>query len=246
MKKNAERSSRRNWGESKMARVGEELKKNRLDANMTLKQVAKKLGVSESFVNEVEQGRKVVNEDLLKRFSKVFDKNISTMGLGSLEEAAQTESVARTKEVIKKEVYVAPKTPVNELWNQAFGENIKNVPVFDETMKSPISHKGYVVEGKKIEGFPMDKVLLVKSGSEDLKGYGIMKGDLLFGVEAKDIQGTSFMLVSVQGKNLLRRVKNLNNGSVELLSYREKEEVRKVPVKDVLPLVKFHKLERAL
>ncbi len=246
MKKNAERSSRRNWGESKMARVGEELKKNRLDANMTLKQVAKKLGVSESFVNEVEQGRKVVNEDLLKRFSKVFDKNISTMGLGSLEEAAQTESVARTKEVIKKEVYVAPKTPVNELWNQAFGENIKNVPVFDETMKSPISHKGYVVEGKKIEGFPMDKVLLVKSGSEDLKGYGIMKGDLLFGVEAKDIQGTSFMLVSVQGKNLLRRVKNLNNGSVELLSYREKEEVRKVPIKDVLPLVKFHKLERAL
>ena len=246
MKKIAERSSRRNWGESKMARVGEELKKNRLDANMTLKQVAKKLGVSESFVNEVEQGRKVVNEDLLKRFSKVFDKNISTMGLGSLEEAAQTESVARTKEVIKKEVYVAPKTPVNELWNQAFGENIKNVPVFDETMKSPISHKGYVVEGKKIEGFPMDKVLLVKSGSEDLKGYGIMKGDLLFGVEAKDIQGTSFMLVSVQGKNLLRRVKNLNNGSVELLSYREKEEVRKVPIKDVLPLVKFHKLERAL
>lgn len=246
MKKNAERSIRKNWGESKMARVGEELKKNRLDANMTLKQVAKKLGVSESFVNEVEQGRKVVNEDLLKRFSKVFDKNISTMGLGSLEEAAQTESVARTKEVIKKEVYVAPKTPVNELWNQAFGENIKNVPVFDETMKSPISHKGYVVEGKKIEGFPMDKVLLVKSGSEDLKGYGIMKGDLLFGVEAKDIQGTSFMLVSVQGKNLLRRVKNLNNGSVELLSYREKEEVRKVPIKDVLPLVKFHKLERAL
>ena len=120
------------------------------------------------------------------------------------------------------------------------------MPVFDETMKSPISHKGYVVEGKKIEGFPMDKVLLVKSGSEDLKGYGIMKGDLLFGVEAKDIQGTSFMLVSVQGKNLLRRVKNLNNGSVELLSYREKEEVRKVPIKDVLPLVKFHKLERAL
>ncbi|WP_313120579.1 helix-turn-helix domain-containing protein [Proteiniclasticum ruminis] len=229
-----------------MARVGEELKKNRLDANMTLKQVAKKLGVSESFVNEVEQGRKVVNEDLLKRFSKVFDKNISTMGLGSLEEAAQTESVARTKEVIKKEVYVSPKTPVNELWNQAFGENIKNVPVFDETMKSPISHKGYVVEGKKIEGFPMDKVLLVKSGSEDLKGYGIRKDDLLFGVEAKDIQGTSFMLVSVQGKNLLRRVKNLNNGSVELLSYREKEEVRKVPIKDVLPLVKFHKLERAL
>lgn len=229
-----------------MARVGEELKKNRLDANMTLKQVAKKLGVSESFVNEVEQGRKVVNEDLLKRFSKVFDKNISTMGLGSLEESVQAESVERTKEVIKKEVYVAPQTPVNELWNQAFGENIKNVPVFEESMKNPVSHKGFVVEGKKIEGFPMDKVLLIKSGSEDLRGYGIMKGDLLLGVEAKDIQGTSFMLVKVQGKNLLRRVKNLHNGSIELMTFTLKEEVRKLPLKDVEPLVKFHKLERSL
>lgn len=229
-----------------MARVGEELKKNRLDANMTLKQVAKKLGVSESFVNEVEQGRKVVNEDLLKRFSKVFDKKISTMGLGSLEESVQVESVERTKEVIKKEVYVAPQTPVNELWNQAFGENIKNVPVFEESMKNPVSHKGFVVEGKKIEGFPMDKVLLIKSGSEDLRGYGIMKGDLLLGVEAKDIQGTSFMLVKVQGKNLLRRVKNLHNGSVELMTFTLKEEVRKLPLKDVEPLVKFHKLERSL
>jgi transcriptional regulator with XRE-family HTH domain len=48
-----------------MARVGEELKKARLDANMSLKQLAKKLGVSESFINEVEQGRRVVNEAFL-------------------------------------------------------------------------------------------------------------------------------------------------------------------------------------
>lgn len=113
-------------------------------------------------------------------------------------------------------------------------------------MKNPVSHKGFVVEGKKIEGFPMDKVLLIKSGSEDLRGYGIMKGDLLLGVEAKDIQGTSFMLVKVQGKNLLRRVKNLHNGSVELMTFTLKEEVRKLPLKDVEPLVKFHKLERSL
>lgn len=64
-----------------MARVGEELKKSRLEANMSMKQVAKKLGVSESFVNEVELGRRIVNEDLIKRFSKVFNKKIGSMGL---------------------------------------------------------------------------------------------------------------------------------------------------------------------
>jgi len=238
-------SIKRNWGEY-MARVGEELKKARLDANMSTKQAAKKLGVSESFINEVEQGRRVINEDLIKRFSKVFSKNVSTMGLGSLEESVQTESFTRTKEVIKKEVYVAPKTPVNELWNQAFGENIKNVPLFEESLKAPIAHKSFVVEGKKIHGHAMDKVLMVKVSSEELRGYGLVKGDLLLGVEAKDIQGTAFMLVKVSGKNLLRKVRNLNNGSVELFSFHTKEEVLRKPIKEVEPLVKFYKLERTL
>ena len=226
-----------------MARVGEELKKSRLEANMSMKQVAKKLGVSESFVNEVELGRRIVNEDLIKRFSKVFNKKVGTMGLGSLEESAQSESFERTKETIKKEVYVAPKTPVNELWNQAFGENIKNVPIFGYDLKNPLGHQSHVVEKKKIDGYPMDKVVMLKVENDDLKGYRIQKGDLVSGVEAKEIQGTQMMLLSYKGKHLLRKIRNLNNGNVELLTFNETQRSEIVPLKEVTILLKLYKVE---
>jgi len=230
-----------------MARVGDELKKSREESGMTLKQVAKKLGVSESFVSEVEQGRRVINEDLIKRFSKVFDKKIATIGLGSLEEtAAQSESFERTKAAIKKEVYVAPKTPVNDLWNQAFGENIKNVPIYDYEMKNPVAHKSHVVENRKIDGHPMDKVAMLKVENDDLKGYRIHKGDLVTGVEAKDIQGTQIMLITYKGKNILRKVRNLNNGNVELLNFNESQRSEIVPIKEVKTVLKLYKVEVSL
>lgn len=227
-----------------MARVGEELKKSREEAKMTMKQLAKKLGVSESFINEVEQGRRVVNEDLMKRYSKVLNKNIKTMGLGSLEEMAESESVTRTKEVIKKETYIPPKTPVNELWNQAFGENIKNVPIFDLEMKKPIGHRSFVVENKKIDGYPQDKVMMFKVQNDDLKAYRIQKGDYLIAHEHKDIKSGSIMLVSYQDKKLLRMVKNLNNGTVELIHGQNQSQI--VPIKEITVFAQMDKLEITL
>lgn len=224
-----------------MARVGEELKKSREEAKMSMKQLAKKLGVSESFINEVEQGRRVVNEDLMKRFSKVLNKNMKTMGLGSLEEAAQSESFERTKQTIKKEVYTPPKTPVNELWNQAFGENIKNVPIYDLDMKKPIDHRSFVVEKKKIEGYPMDKVMMFKVSNDDLKVYRIQKGDLLIAHEHKDIKSGSIMLVSYQDKRMLRMVKNLNNGTVELIHGQNQSQI--VPLKEITVFAQIDKVE---
>jgi len=226
-----------------MARVGEELKKSRIDSNMTVKQVAKKLGVSESFVNEVEQGRKVINEELLNRFSKVFKKDAASMGLGTLEESVVEEKADRTREIIKKEIYSAPKTPVNELWNQAFGDNIKNVPVLDYFMKKQLEHRSYVVEDKKVLGYHMDKVFMLKVENDDLKGFRIRTGDYVVGVEAKDFQGTSIMLLEYKGKNILRKTRNLNNGNVELLTFNEKQLSEIVTIKNIKPILKIFKVE---
>ncbi len=224
-----------------MARVGEELKKYREEAKMSMKQLAKKLGVSEGFVNEVEQGRRVVNEDLMKRFSKVLNKNMKTMGLGSLEETAEIEVVRETKEAVRKETYIPPKTPVNDLWNQAFGENIKNVPIYDMEMKAPIGHRSFVVENKKIEGYPMDKVMMFKIQNDELRDYRIQKGDYLIAHEHKDIKNGAIMLVSYKNTKMICQVKNLNNGTVELKAGSKGTQV--VPIKEVIVFAQMDKLE---
>ncbi|MEL7598249.1 MAG: helix-turn-helix transcriptional regulator, partial [Clostridiaceae bacterium] len=45
-----------------MSRIGDKIKEVRLSSKLTEKQLAKKLGVAESFIKDVELGRKVANE----------------------------------------------------------------------------------------------------------------------------------------------------------------------------------------
>ena len=61
-----------------MSRVGETLKAARLQSGMTQKALAKKLGVAEKYINEVEMGRKVVQENFIDKVAKVLkiDLNI--------------------------------------------------------------------------------------------------------------------------------------------------------------------------
>ena len=50
-----------------MTRLGETIKKARLGAKMTEKALAKKCGVAESFIKEVEAGRRIVSDDQAQR-----------------------------------------------------------------------------------------------------------------------------------------------------------------------------------
>lgn len=53
-----------------MSRVGEKIKEISEKKGITKKALAKKLGVSENFLTEVETGRRVIPEDLLKELQR--------------------------------------------------------------------------------------------------------------------------------------------------------------------------------
>ena len=56
-----------------MSRVGEKIKMAREKSGMPAKVLAKKLGVAEKFINEVEMGRKVAPESFIDRAAKVLN-----------------------------------------------------------------------------------------------------------------------------------------------------------------------------
>jgi len=64
-----------------VSRVAEKIKSLRLEAGMSQKALAKKLGVAESFINDVELGRKIINENMIKRISKIFNKDINDISM---------------------------------------------------------------------------------------------------------------------------------------------------------------------
>lgn len=220
-----------------MSRVGSQLKDAREKSNMTLKKASRKLGVSEDFLRDVEFGRKIANESLLNRYKKLLNLKDSKINL--LGDAKNIEKAPVKKEP-KKEPYKAPDTPVNDLWNQAFGDNIKNIPILSEEMK-PLGHKAEALTKGKLYGENPERASIVKVSSDNLNKYRIKKGDLLLGFESKVIQGESIMLIEYKNKKMLRHVTNLNNGKIKLSFGENKEEI--IPVKDIKPLIKFIKAE---
>lgn len=235
-----------------MSRVGENIKKVRESSGLSAKALAKKMGVSEGFLIDVEAGRRVVNESMIQRFSKILGKNVSELGLDSFETAVfkeekETQRQARVREVQpKKPAAPAPPRERNELWDQAFGSNLKNIPVYDLTFKDPVGQMLYPVEEGKIRGVAAEKAVLLRQDSDELSGYGILKGSLLLGTPVREIHQNGFYLISRNGANQLRKIRMLGNANVLLLRSTDREISETVALKEVRALIQFVRVETAL
>ena len=75
----------------KMSRVGEKIKEARLKAGMTQKALGKKLGVAEKFINEVETGRKIVQESFIEKAAKILNTDLNDVSMVVTDEALMEE-----------------------------------------------------------------------------------------------------------------------------------------------------------
>lgn len=227
-----------------MSRVGEKIKRAREENKMTQKQLAKKLGVSESFINEVELGRKIINENMITKVSKILNKDINDIGMSAEEEVGNNKESMATYD---KQSKTSPKGEVKDIWNKAFGDVMRNVPIYDYTLKNLKGYRERAVHSNKIEGFNQDKVFFLEISDEDMAGYRIQKGDIAFCTSIKELENNSICFVEYKGIRAVRAVKKLDNAKVLLLN-NSRGDVRTetVNIKEIKPLGKLLKLEIAL
>ena len=171
-----------------MSRLGDTIRAARLKAGMTPKALGKKCGVAESFINDVEMGRKIVSDDQAQRILKVLGvKNpVST----ELEVAAEPAVELRPR----PRPYVMPvqtepeKKPTKEeiqetqaatdAWLDALGGVVKRVPILGSD-GVVIDHRLLPVIGGKIEGGHPDKVVYFRQEDDSMRGFRVYAGDLL-------------------------------------------------------------------
>ena len=179
-----------------MSRVGEKLKEARLKSGLTQKALAKKLGVSDKFINEVEIGKRVVQENFIERASKLLNVDLNDISMVVTDEALmeeRKEEKAREKEKKK----VSPKTlgETSEVWTEAFSSVLKKVNIYDYSLHNVLGDKELPNYSGKIEGFPVDKVIYLKVSDNDMSGFRIMKGDLAFGHLVKEVSNNGIFLI---------------------------------------------------
>ena len=236
-----------------MSRVGDNIKKVRESSGMSSKQLAKKLGVSESFLLDVESGRKVANESMIQRFSKILGRNVSELGLDSFETTVFKEEKEIQRQVRVREakpaqppVKTMQKQQRSDVWAEAFGSTMKNVPIYKKDFQAPAGHKLYSIVDGKVNGISSEKAVILRQDSDDLEGYGIFKNSLLMGSPVKELVQSGFYLISAGGRNMIRKVLLPGNAKVFLMTFKDREISETVSLKDVKPLIQFTRVETEL
>ncbi len=239
-----------------MSRIGQEINKLRLQKGLTPKQLARTLGVSESFILDIESGKKIISDDMIGRVSKALDFELGPIGLFASEDRqadmaniqgntspAEGRTASQTKAAPKPP---AQNQPVQEVWDDAFGNILKTVPVYDYRMDRLIDKKLLPIEKNKVEGFQKEKVFYLDIEDTDMSGFRISKGDRALSVLVSDIEADGIYLVEYNGNRAVRQVKKLQADRLLLVSNKGTLVTETVSPKNIKVIAKLVKLEISL
>jgi transcriptional regulator with XRE-family HTH domain len=214
-----------------MSRVGKRIQDARMRTGVSAKQLAKKLGVSESFINEVESGKKIINEDLIKRVEKALDINLDEEIFTEV-----TEPIENLKEVETAKV-------VNKQMEDAFSHILKKIPVCDMHFKEIFDYKYLPIIDKKVEGLNGDKIIYIKVADDSMRGFRIQKGDRLLVYQNQEVINNSIVLLEMDDKRCIRQIKRLDANKILVIAHSNDLKTETKDVKSINVIGRCIRLE---
>lgn len=210
-----------------MSRLGDLILLERSRQKLTRKQVARKCGVSESYLKDVEEGRRIIQDDQARRILRTLGTSQRSEAEFSLDEIAATVDLGTLAPAPKpaqpqpapKEPDVKPQSKEEQsgIWLDALSSVLRPVPVMNAAWIQ-VSRRMVPIQDGKIEGAKPDKVVYFLAPDDTMRAMRIEKGDLVLVVpQTLPIDG-AIMLVEYGAHRCLRRVKLLGNSNILLQS----------------------------
>ena len=231
-----------------MSRLGDLIRTERIRQKLTPKQVARKCGVSESYLMAVEAGTRIIGDDQARRILKTIGLRQQNEAEFTLDDIAATVDLAQVRPSLaakgaapkprpKEAEKVASSEEKDEgvagsIWLDALGSVLKRVPVMNAVMK-PVRYKLVPVENGRIEGANPEKVFYYLSPDDSMRGFRIHRGDLVLTVPAQSPVDGAIMLINYNEHRYLRKIKVLNDRQILLQSYDREYEQETADISDV-------------
>lgn len=246
-----------------MNRLALKVKQLRLEQNLTAKQLGKKLGVSESFIIDIEAGRKIINDKVMNGLIKILGRTLEDDMLHD----AQSEESGGQADFVKKDINAIRRDAEEKLkenrkkleirqeqvaskqtqpiWNSAFESVLKEIPVYDNEMDKVLDTRLLPIISNKVEGYTKDKVLFLQIQNNDMIGFRIVKGDVAFGHITHGIENTGIYLIEYNSnqKRVIRQLKRIDQNNVLLINNDGTLKTDTVSIKDIKILAKLDRIE---
>ena len=212
-----------------MSRLGDLIRLERTRQGLTHKQVARKCGVSDKYLMEVEAGTRIIQDEQARRILKVMGLTQQTEADFSLDDIAATVDLQSAVPQLTRAVEKKPEAkPVAEtekdpgvsgsIWLDALAGVLKHVPIYNAVMKE-VGHRLLPITQGKIEGANPDKVFYFMAPDNDLRGFRVQRGDLVLVVPAQAAVDGAIMLLQTPLGRVLRKVKRVNDYQAMLQKY---------------------------
>ena len=239
-----------------MSRLGDLILLERTRQKLTRKQVARKCGVSEGYIKDVEEGRRIIQDDQARRILKTLGTNQKNEAEFSLDEIAATVDLgtlapAKPAPQPKAETPkpAAPKPVSAEeqsgIWLDALSSVLQPVPVMNAGWIQ-VARRMVPIQDGKIEGAKPERVVYFQAPDDSMRGFRIHSGDLALIVPARSPIDGAIMLVEYNSHRFLRKIKKLNDYSVLLQSYDREYEAVEAQISECSFLGRASKLEITL
>ena len=240
-----------------MSRLGDLLMLERTRQKLTRKQVARMCGISENYLKDVEEGRRIIQDDQARRILNKLgtsqrneaefslDEIAATVDLGTL--APQKPAPQPEK---KPEPQPEPKKPVSAeeqsgIWLDALSSVLRPVPVMNAGWIQ-VSRRMVPIQDGKIEGAKPDRVVYFLAPDDSMRAMRIEKGDLVLVVPQNLPEDGAIMLVEYGAHRCLRRVKLLGNSNILLQSGDRELGAESVHISDIKLVGRAVRVEIAL
>ena len=210
-----------------MSRLGDLILLERSRQKLTRKQVARKCGVSESYLKDVEEGRRIIQDDQARRILKTLGTSQRNEAEFSLDEIAATVDLGTlapapkpvTPKPAEPQPAAKPQTKEEQsgIWLDALSSVLKPVPVMNAAWIQ-VSRRMVPIQDGRIEGAKPDKVVYFLAPDDTMRAMRIEKGDLVLIVPQTLPVDGAIMLVEYGAHRCLRKIKLLGNSNILLQS----------------------------
>jgi transcriptional regulator with XRE-family HTH domain len=219
------------WEVNIMSRIGALIKKARTERAMSPKELAKKCGVSESLILDVESGRKIVNDILTKQITKALKIEVDALDYEPSQPKEEAERTVVKQQAIPKEE--KPKGQIVDRWEDAFSAVIKKIPVYGKDGKTVIDYKAIPSADKKIEGYNSDKIFYVRVEDNSITGFRLKQGDLVMTASASQVTKEGLYYIEYQGRHIIRQIKRMEGQRLILISHQGSIETVTIHERDI-------------
>lgn len=231
-----------------MSRLGDLLLLERTRQKMTRKEVARMCGISEGYLKDVEEGRRIIQDDQARRILRKIGVRREQEADFTLDEIAAAVDLETISPPRREEKPPQPPAPRKEdsrgeggkekgagpsgVWLEALSSVVRAVPVMNAGWIQ-VGRRMVPVQDGKIEGAKPDKVCYFEAPDASMRGMRIEKGDLVLIVPQSLPVDGAVMLVETGAHRCLRKVRLLGNSQILLQSGDREMGAEAVHVSDV-------------